>query len=149
MENITELFVNERKKMAIGFLAGYGIWQGTRILHGLFGRNVIPHVLDITLIVIQIIAWILWFYFLIRMITLGRKIRKDPKLKVALNDELTRHIRLKSLAAGFWSLVILQMLLSVSAAFLKIDVRTVLDINLYVAVLAFIISFLFYERETA
>jgi hypothetical protein len=149
MTRIIELYVKERRKMAVGFIAGFGIWQGTRIIDGILSKASLPTTINITLIIIQLLAWGFWLFYLIKMIRVGRVIKNDQKLKEALNDELTRHIRLKAMAAGFWSLIILQILLSISVSFLNIKIGTVLDINIFVAVLSFIISFLFFERETA
>jgi hypothetical protein len=96
---------------------------------------------------IGLTAWILWSIALIKMLRLGREIKKDSFLKNALNDELFQHYRSKAFIIGFWAfLLTIGIFLSIST-FYEIPALIVCKITLYVGVLSTLISAaIFYNR---
>ncbi len=77
---------------------------------GFAGRAVGPYLL----LTLALAPFLLWFFFLGRYFWIQLRIRSDPRLAEALNDELVRAAWLKAAAAGFWTMLAAEVLLTLA-----------------------------------
>lgn len=147
MENFKELLEKSRRKMLIGFAAGFGIWRGSYIFKHLISPSHVFHMILPYLLIISFVGWIIWIYYLIKIIKLSGIIRKDHSLNISLNNEYIQYIRLKAFSVSFIILVLIQPVLLFASFFISITVSIIIDINISIAVLSFIITFLIFDRE--
>jgi hypothetical protein len=147
MENLKELLDKSRRKMLIGFAAGFGIWRGSYILKHLIPPLPVFHAVFAYLLIISFIGWAMWFYYLIKIIKLSRIIKKNPALNNTLNNEYIQHIRLKAFSVSFVLMLLIQPVLLFTSFFISITVPIIIDINISIAVLSVIIAYLIFDRE--
>ncbi len=97
-----------RRRMLLGFLVGFGVWEGTSIARALLGRASLPGVVRHGLFVVSLVGWAYWCVQLIHMIRWGRRVRRDPELAASVNDERVELARLKSWRVGFFAVLVAQ-----------------------------------------
>ena len=68
----------------------------------------------------------LWLFFLVRYLLIQSRIRSQPRLAEALNDELVRAAWLKAAAAGFWAMLTAEILVT----FWRVLANTTVSIGL-------------------
>lgn len=147
MLNKIESLNNSRRKMLLGMIIGFGIWQGSYILNSIIPEIKKSPILIISIVIIGLIGWALFFFQLIRMMKLISEIKKDPKLYKALNDEFYRHIRLKAFRAGFFIVLISQILLFLINKQLSLSAESAIQINIFLCAISPTVAFLIYDRE--
>ena len=134
--SIIERLDQLRNKLLRWFIVGFGAWYGMNILSDLTSN--VP--VKIIATFVGLTAWIFWSIALIKMIRLGKTIKRDNFLKNALNDELFQHYRSKSFVVGFWSfLITIGIFLSIST-FYEIPALIVCKVTLYIGVLSALIA---------
>ena len=82
-----------------------------------------------------------------RMVKIGRRLKKDPELAMALNDEYVQHISLKSFRSAFFVLLIAQAVLLIVNLIYSIPSKTVIQISILIGALSPFISFLILDHE--
>jgi hypothetical protein len=143
----TETLNQNRKKMLIGFSIGFGVWWGAKTLVSLFPEmGNLPN-LSVSAALIGLAGWGYMAMFQIRIIKMNRKIKQNPALNQALNDELYEYIRLKSFKSAFIVLLIVQLFLLPVNIIYKLSAESVININIFIGIIAPIISFIFFDRE--
>lgn len=91
---------------------GYAIMRIARVNNDLL-RSVVLGVL--------ILAVIFQAYFAVRNVLLERKIKKDPQLQEALNNELVQLNELKAWRASFFATIIFIVIAAVVSIFIQIN----------------------------
>ena len=97
-----------RRRMLLGFLVGFGVWEGMSIARALLGRASLPGVVRHGLFVVSLVGWAYWCVQLIHMVRWVRHVRRDPELAASLNDERIELARLKSWRVGFFAVLAAQ-----------------------------------------
>jgi hypothetical protein len=117
-----EIYDRKRKQYRGGGLIGAVIffiaWIGYAILRIARINN---ELLRTSVLVVLILAVIFQAYFAIRNVFLERKIKKDPGLEEALNNELVQLNELKAWRASFFSTIIFIVLAGISSIFVQIN----------------------------
>jgi len=107
MNNQIELFDRKRKKYRggniLGFIVFFIAWI-VRTVIKMFELK-LPTIYTGSMIVLWI-AIAVMAYFVVRLIIVEKKIRKNPILKEALYNELVRLNELKAIRIGFFSLIV-------------------------------------------
>lgn len=116
-----EMFDQKRKHYRGGGLIGSAVfllfWIGYVILR-LSGQSL--DLLRTILLTMLVISVVFQSYFGFRAISLERKIKKDPSLNEALNNELVQHQELKAWRASFFSVIGFIILAGIVSIFVKI-----------------------------
>ena len=117
-----EIFDQKRKHYRAGGLVGSAVflifWIGYVFLR-LSGQTM--DLLRTILLTILILAVIFQAYYAGRAMSLDWKIKKDPNLKEALNNELVQQQELKAWRASFFALIGFIILAAILSILLKID----------------------------
>lgn len=116
-----EIFDEKRKQYRGGGLIGsvvfFIFWIGYVILM-LSGQTM--DILRTILLAILILSILLQAYFAVRSISLEWKIKKDPILQEALNNELIQYHELQAWRASFFSMVAFIILAAITSIFVRI-----------------------------
>jgi hypothetical protein len=147
MQDIKESLDQSRRKMLIGFAIGYVVWRGMYIINRFLPDSSILTDSRIFFVIISLTGWLLWTYYLVRLMRFVRIIKKDPSLNDSLNNEYIQYIRLKSIAVAFFILLLVQMILLFISKIIVMNASVIIDINILTAVLSLIIAFLFFDRD--
>jgi len=99
------------------------------------------------LILFGLVGWAAWGYFLVRIAVLQRRLRLNPALAAAINDEWVKEIRRISYAIGFWTIMIFQGLLVAVASFVTFPALVAAQVTLAVGVVSASVAFLILGRE--
>lgn len=86
---------------SIVLLLGYGIFGG-------YNRAFTP-----VLIVLLTLPLAVWLFFLGRYLWIQRRIKADPQIAEALNDEMVRSTWFRAAAAGFWSMLAVEVVFTI------------------------------------
>jgi len=102
----------------IGSIIFFIAWIGYVILR-ISGQNMV--LLRTIVLAILILSVLFQAYFAIRNTLLERKIKKDPILNEALNNELVQHNELKAWRASFFSVIGFIVVAAVTSIFIQIN----------------------------
>ncbi|MGE5393914.1 MAG: hypothetical protein ACM3P1_04165 [Candidatus Saccharibacteria bacterium] len=139
IEQLDKTRYNLLKWITIGWGTWFATVIGNSIIHG--------H------IIIQIAFWIglagntIFIINLIKFMKLGRQLRKDPKLHDALEDELHHFNIGKSYTFSYWTVIGATGILLVVNSFASLSALVTAELILYVGVMAFFCSSLYYNRD--
>lgn len=84
---------------------------------------------------------------LIKSSRVKSRIKSDPGLNEALNNEMHRLYEYKSLACGFYSMIVAAVLLGIAGTQFHISLMTICWFIIYVGILALQIARLVYNRK--
>ncbi|MFC1628152.1 hypothetical protein ACFL3H_03435 [Gemmatimonadota bacterium] len=105
---ITERLDRQRNQSLAWFMWSFLVWSFLQIIV-IFGYAIVrmsdPGFLPWLFLVGGTLPMAIWVYSLIRYLFLGRRIRSNPEIAEALNDEMVREAWLRAAAAGFWSML--------------------------------------------
>ncbi len=104
----TEALDRSRRKMLLGALVGFAVWQSLTIVDGLLGSSGVSRGVHSGLIGVSLLGWAYWCFQGIRMFRWGRRIRHDPQLAGSLNDERVQLARLKGCTVAFFTMLAAQ-----------------------------------------
>jgi hypothetical protein len=130
-----------RRKMLVGFLVGFGVWQGMSIARALLGRTSFP--VGLAALFVSLAGWAYLCVQLVRMLRWGRRLRRDPELAASLNDERVELARLKSWRVGFFAVLAAQAIPLLAPIPAEVGGR----LTILVGVTASIGGYLAFERE--
>lgn len=122
MSTQIEIFDQRRKHYRGGGLVGsviFLIFWIAYVVLGLSGQTM--DLLRTILLTVLILSVIFQAYFAVRVVSLEWMIKRDPKLKEALNNELIQHQELKAWRASFFFLIGFIVLAGILSIFVKID----------------------------
>ncbi|MGE5394112.1 MAG: hypothetical protein ACM3P1_05160 [Candidatus Saccharibacteria bacterium] len=121
---------------------GWGIWYATII-----GNNVIHgH------IIIQIAFWLgllgnaIFIVNLIKYLKLRKKLKRNPKLREALEDELHHFNIHKSYVFSYWTVIGVTGFLIIIGNLVSLSSLLTAELILYFGILSFFCSSLYYNR---
>jgi hypothetical protein len=86
-------------------------------------------------------------FFLLRAFQFGRKIKQNPELAIAMNDEYIQHIRLKSYRTTYWVVSVIIVSLLFLKDVLSLSTESVLLIILFALFFTPAIILLIMDRE--
>jgi hypothetical protein len=146
ISNVENLTIR-RRKMLIGFSFGFSFSLIAVFISSISSTSIVFSNYRSLFLILALFGWIFWFYNLIRILNYQRKIKKDPKLSETLNDEYIQLLRLKSFNIAFWIILVSQGFIYITNMFYKLSVELVILLNIFIAVLAAILSFIILDRE--
>ena len=120
----TQIEIFDQKRMRyrggglIGSIIFFIAWIGYVILR-ISGQNMV--LLHTIVLAILILSVLFQAYFAIRNTLLERKIKKDPILNEALNNELVQQNELKAWRASFFSVIGFIVVAAVTSIFIQIN----------------------------
>ena len=147
MNNKIEIYNLNRRKMVIGSIIGFGIWQGTRTFISLFPNVESAKSIHHTIIFIGLIGWGYWSFYLFKMLKVSRELKQNPVLAEALNDEFYQYIRTKSFAFAFWIVMIIQCVIFFVNMFHPLAVDAIFNLNILTGVLSSLLAFIIFDGE--
>jgi hypothetical protein len=135
--------------MLIGFLIGYGLSHGASIAASYlmdpdYGVRISKWLGGI-LSFCSLGGFAIFVFYLFRLILLRRKIARTPALEATVNDELVNHNRLKAYRFAFIMIVCAHLLMIGGGYLYPPLLRYGVHSSLYVALISFVGSFLYYE----
>lgn len=68
-------------------------------------------------------AWICWAVLLLVFLAFAGGLLRGPRIRALLNDETTRDHRLRAMAWGFWSAILVALAIYVASFFTEMSVR--------------------------
>jgi len=92
-------------------------------------------------------AWLILSVLMLMLIGTGGYLLKGWRVLDLLNDEASRHNRLRSQAVGFWSAMIAALAVYVAALFYSIDLKLALHIIVTAGIGMALVSFAALERR--
>ncbi|HLN71741.1 MAG TPA: hypothetical protein VK205_00500, partial [Prolixibacteraceae bacterium] len=104
-------------------------------------------------IISQIIFWVglisntIFVVNLIKFTKLAKKLKREPKLQEALEDELHIFNIGKSYKFSYWTIIGSTTILIVITSFASLSALVTAELILYVGVLSFFCSSLYYNRD--
>ncbi|MBB3071611.1 hypothetical protein FHS14_004620 [Paenibacillus baekrokdamisoli] len=131
-----------RRKILIGNLVGFIVWQLPNLFHYFTSRPLAGWGS-----IISAIGGLVWAYYLFRIVQFSRLLRKKRELANSLNDEYIQVIRFKSFTIGFWVLMGFIAFLMAINGFIDLNVSFVLLSSIFVGVIAILISYLVIEKD--
>jgi hypothetical protein len=146
ISNVENLTIR-RRKMLIGFSFGFSFSLIGVFLSRISSTSIVLSNYRPIFLLSALFGWIFWLYNLVRILNYQKKIKKDPKLSETLNDEYIQLLRLKSFNIAFWIILISQGFIYITNMFYKLSVEFVILLNILIAVLAVILSFIILDRE--
>jgi hypothetical protein len=137
--------VRLRRWRAIGlaaFAGAFALWQLADIFVPFRGRG------SGWLAALPLLGALVLASIVIRVLFLQRAIARDHEVRGALNDELVRHHRARSLVAGFWAVMIAQGAFLVAHAFgAEVTAVVAARLTILVGVVAVLSTFAMLERD--
>ena len=137
MSNLIELMDGKRRKYLSGYLVFLSvflvIWFSEKVLQA---AGIEIDGIRIVTLPVYIICILFQAYFSISLSTLKKKIKEDPQLNAALNNELVRLNELKSWRTAFFTTCASVLLLSILSVFTPL-----LDDTMYIALTSVLIGF--------
>lgn len=133
----------KRRKIIIGNLIGFTVWQLPYLFHYYNFNPTISGWISM----ISIIGCFVWLYYDIRLVQFSRLLRKKRELARSLNDEYIQAIRLKSFTAAFWVLLGCIVTLFVLSLCVDLKVQFVLHVLIIVGVIGALISYLIFDKD--
>lgn len=138
IEQLDKTRYNLLKWITIGWGTWYASVIGNNVIHG--------H------IIFQIIFWIglvgntIFVINLIKYLKMGRKLRRDPKLREALEDEWHHFNINRSYLFSYWVIIGSTGILLVINSVVPLTALLTAELILYVGILSFFGSSLYYNR---
>jgi len=129
----------------MGFVVGYVLWQIT-VLADEFGRPRPAESAAGTLFWLAVVFGVVWFAFGIRYAIVMRRIKSDPVVSRALDDERVRGIRGSAYAIGFWSLGAYLIAARLLAFIVEIPGSIIAQAGIGVGLASAVIAFLVLDR---
>lgn len=138
-----EALDRRRHTLLLGALLGFLLWQVARMLRYTPYKE--PTALALGL---EIGGWAVWTYCLVQILRFSRLLKKQPSLNAALNDERVRLIRSRTMAFGFWGLLLYLLAIGLlhHLGGWSPAVDLVSDLGLLVGVTIVWVTFLFQDR---
>ena len=132
-----------RRKMLVGMLFGFGIWQALSIADRLLGPTRLPREVRIALVASSLIAWAFWSVQLVRLLRWARRVQRDDAAAAALNDERIQQSRLKAFSLALFAVLIFQVI----PILIDLPAAIAAQLTILVGCSVAIGGFLFLERE--
>lgn len=132
-----------RRRMLIGLLAGFGVWQAAGIASELLSRGALPRWASLLSIALSLAGWLYWSVNIVRMLKWIHRVRASAGAADALNDERIRDARLRAFSFAL-ALVLAAQLVPL---FAPISARVGAQLTILVGCVAAIGAFLILERE--
>lgn len=133
----------KRRKVIIGNLIGFTVWQLPYLLHYYNFNPTLSGWSTIT----SVIGCLIWLYYDIRLIQFSRLLRKKREMARSLNDEYIQAIRLKSFTAAFWVLLGGIVTLFVLSFFVDLKAQFVLHLLIIVGVIGALTPYLIFDKD--
>jgi hypothetical protein len=141
--SIIEQLYKTRYNLLKWITIGWGTWFASVIGNNIFHDNIL----------FQILFWLglfgnaIFVINLIKFLKLGRQLRKNPKLHAALEDELHHFNINKSYLFSYWTVIGVTVILLGINSFTSFSALVTAELILYVGVMSFFCSSLYYNRD--
>jgi uncharacterized membrane protein len=135
-------FVTNKKRLLIAYVAAFGVWQLAELMREASAGAVREH-----LKVVSLGAWVAWLVLLLLATRNDARVRRDPALRAALQDERAQAIRLRSYRIGFWVAVGSAAILGIPAASNLLPAYVVAKLVIVPALAAFLVSTVVLDRD--
>ena len=100
-----------RRRLLWATLVAGGIWQSGELLVRLFAQATFAPALRGIVAIATAAAGLVWGFYLLKLVRWQKQVAKAAEIAGALDDEYTRHARLRSFAVGFWAMLAVQAIL--------------------------------------
>jgi hypothetical protein len=146
---------NERDRLArsrtldlVWFAAGFLLGWGAFVVRT---NHLLPPSADTILMIVEFSAVPIWGWAYARMAIRTRRVRGQPALRSALNDEFYKNARLLAARAAFKAIIAANTIMLIagfmSESFRRLPATLPVEITLWVAIGAMAIAQFFYDRE--
>lgn len=125
------------RRLLWGSLVAFGLWQAGDLVARGFADAALAPAVRRGILLLSLVAWAIWCFFLLRTVWWGRQVRKTPAVAAALEDELTKHLRLRAKAAGFWAMLAVQAVLLFTPYSAGLGARVTIAVGALASLLAF------------
>ena len=143
-----EALDQDRRRMLVGALIGFSMWQGSWIVSHALPRGTAALGAQFALALVSLVGWAFWGFYLFRILRWTRRVRADDSLAAALNDERVKLARIKASALAFHAVMETQAILLIASVISgSIPAAMVAQVSILVGIVAAMGGFLAYERE--
>ncbi len=143
-----EALDRSRRRVLLGILVGFTVWQGATIANGLLGPASVSRSVRVVLVVIALAASAYWTFHLFQMRRWIRQVSADAALASALTDERWQLMRLKAFALALFAVMATQGIVIIATVlFFTIPTVVAAQLTILVGCDAAIGGFLWFERE--
>lgn len=141
---LVERLARERTRILLASLVTYAFWCGAFVLQqsGWFSPSARGMLTGVT--VLFAVPWILTTLWLTAW---GRRVRAQPQVIAALNDEMTVRNRWRAQRASAFVLLVCLMLGVVATSYVELSGRIVLLMLIWVLVVSQLGFYLWYDRS--
>ncbi len=144
MENSRiERLDKSKYNMLFWMTIGFGLFFGETILKEFLNEKN-------TLMIVRFLGIVGWGFFIkssIVSLKITKQIKKDTKLKEALNNEMHKLYSFKSYRVGFWTFLTSIIIFIILSFFMEISLLVSLEVILYFGLLSTFISGLIYNKS--
>jgi len=145
--NDVERMDTNRDRLIFLSLAGFLVWQGSDVTRQVFDQLGAPRALRVAVILVGLLGAIAWAGSMVLMRRWMRRLRANPSLASALNDEAVHDARLRACAVGFFATIGALAIVSVVGALVPFSARLAGQLSILVAASAFLGAFLHFRRR--
>jgi hypothetical protein len=129
---------------AVGFLIGFGAFVVRT-------NQLLPPAADKILMVMEFSAVAIWGWAYARMAIHARRVRSQPALRTALNDERYKSVRLLAARAAFKAIIAANTLMLLAGLlfepFRRLPATLPVEVTIWVAIGAMAVAQTIYDRE--
>jgi hypothetical protein len=136
-------FVRTNNRRLLFYAAAFGLWQLADLLreHAAGGRA------RAALVALSLAAWATWAVLLVLSTRDSLRIKSDPVLRAAVQDERARDVRLRAYRFAFWMTLGTAALLGIPASAHLFAARAATTLVVVIGVASFIVSSVVLDRE--
>jgi len=128
-------------------LAGFLVWQAGDVARQVFDLLGAPRALRVAAIVVGLLGAVAWACGLVLLRRWMRRLRANPSLVMALEDEVVRDARLRAFAVGFFATIGALAVVTVVGAFFPFSARLAGQLSILVAVSVSLSALLHFRRR--
>jgi len=147
-ESERDRFARSRTLDMVWFGAGFVLGWGAFIVRT---NHLLPSSADQALMLVEFSAVPIWGWAYVRMAMRNRRVRAQPALRAALNDEFYKNARLLAARAAFKAIVAANTIMLLAGffwpPFQRLPAILPAEITIWVAIAAMAAAQYFYDRE--
>jgi hypothetical protein len=142
-----EYYDKMRHRLGTGFTATWMAWYAFHIYTSYV--QIEGEALRIVVNLLGTVAGLVWAVWMIRFWHFGKRLKDNPEIREALNDELAVQYRYKSAFAGLCATGIALATLIGITSFAPVSGKFVCEILLYILVSSTMIAFIVYAKNSS
>jgi len=145
LEKQVEVLEQKRSKWLLIGLIGFSIWDGSRIINAYLLDNYTSPIFT----GLMLLGWLTWTVGLIKIIRLGKEMKRNKLFAQILNDELIELNRSKAWRASLIMVGLTQVLIMLTTLFVtEISGILAAELSIFVLCTSAVAGFIYFNKES-